>query len=348
MNKKGGAKKSEEAREISLWDKWVDCENPDTFGFLELAKDGGFSEVSALYNASRWISALVLILFVVYNIYSLACLDIDFMTNPTKAAQDLGTDLETIDKFYYSRNLISFVGPMFGQPADMSPVRVIGALELLGLSYFICEGLMCTFLALTTQGFRKWNAIATIFWETLPTLSVYSAMRLLYNIVPTVLISRVTEILAGITEAKSEGKPLGPHFCKLIVWILSVVFGFIVGFDTFLMKLRVVSAAASQKDLDSTVALSTVQFLIQVMGVVQLGSFVRLRLFKFIFGGEDAILQDEEIILMETWNALLAKRMCRDLSTSGFLAVMMSFSDEDFQGLVLNENAEKKKAALGE
>ena len=33
--------------------------------------------------------------------------------------------------------------------------------------------------------------------------------------------------------------------------------------------------------------------------------------------------------------------MYRDLDFKGFIAVMLSFSDEDFQSLVLNENPEQ-------
>ena len=61
--------------------------------------------------------------------------------------------------------------------------------------------------------------------------------------------------------------------------------------------------------MSMTIVVPCLQFLVQVLGVVQLGPFVRKRLFQFIFAGEDGIMQDEEKELMETWNALLARRM---------------------------------------
>jgi hypothetical protein len=88
--------------------------------------------------------------------------------------------------------------------------------------------------------------------------------------------------------------------------------------------------------------LSTLQFLIQVIGVVQLGTFVRKRLFTFIFAGEDSVMQDEEEALMTVWNSLLARRVYVDLGLTKFIAVMASFSAEDFQKLVLNEDEENK------
>merc|ERR1711972_812899 len=102
--------------------------------------------------------------------------------------------------------------------------------------------------------------------------------------------------------------------------------------------------AAKAEDPRGTaeIILPCFQFLVQVLGIVQLGPFVRKRLFRFVFGGEDGVMQDEEIELMETWNALLAKRIHRELSFPQFVAVMTSFSDEDFQSLVMNENQAAK------
>jgi len=342
--------KQEEQREMTLWDKWVDDETPDTFGFLELAKDGGFSEVKDLYTSSRWGTAAILIVFVVYNVVAIMMLDYAFMTDPRGAAESLGTELENINKFYFSRDITNFIAPHFGYTGDQipSPMKVIGFLELVGLAFFCTNLVYCLIMARFSTGFRKWFAVQTIFWDILPTLSVYSAMRLLYIIVPAVLSAKVTAFLAAFAERKEEKKSMLPLILSVMGWLFALVFSFIVGFDTFLMKLRVVSAAANKKNVDLTVLLATVQFLVQVLGVVQLSSFVRKRLFIFIFGGEDGILQDEEVVLMETWNALLAKRMYRDLDFWQATATMASFSDEDFQSLVLNENKEVKKANIGE
>jgi len=335
--------------EFSLWDKWVDEESPDTFGFLELAKDGGFSEVKLLYTPMRWLTAAILVIFVIYNIFSVFVLDYAFMTHPSLAADQLGTTLDAIDsKFYFSRSVSEWLAPYFGFSEAPEPVRMIGLLELLGMSFFLLNLLYCCGMAMHhKEGFRKWFAVQTIFWDILPTLSVYSAMRLLYQIVPLVFLSNMTQVIEECKEAKGNKMVLHAIY-RVFAWIFTLVFCFIIGFDTFLMKLRIVSAAANSTELNATVMLSTVQFLIQVMGVVQLGTFVRQRLFVFIFGGEDAILQDGEIILMETWNALLAKRIFRDLPFWHAIAVMSSFSDEDFQSLVMNENEAVKTAQLGD
>jgi len=312
--------------------------------------DGGFGEVKHMYNSGRWVTAAILYGFVIYNVYFVASLDLSFIKDPEAAAIALGTTYDQLNKFYFSGILFcDNLRPYLGDKTP-GPVRIIGVLELLGLLFFICNLLFCIIQVLVCTGFRKWFAFQNIFWQILPTLSVYSAMRLLYIIVPITLTSRLTEMVAQRKELKDEGKSLAGANASAVAFVFQIIFSFIVGFDTFLMKLRVVSAAASCDVPGGLVGLvvivlilmSTVQFLIQVMGVVQLGPFVRKRLFKFIFGGEDGILQDEEIVLMETWEALLCKRMYRDLPGQQFYAVMASFSDEDFQSLVLNEDKEAK------
>lgn len=333
--------------ELVLWDKWCDEESPDTFSFLSLAKDGGFSEVKDLYTSSRWLTAAMLIIFVLYNVYALVALDLSFINDPNAAAVALGTTLDRIDKFYILPDLASSVASLFGLTITC-PMQAIGVLELLGLSFIMLQLISSSMIACMAKGFRKWYAIQQIFWDILPSLSVYSAMKLLYNIVPAVLTAKVTELIGARQEAKNEGKSTVMPSVNILTSLVWVVFCFIVGFDTFLMKLRVVSAAANKESADITSILAIVQFLIQVLGVVQLGPFTRQRLFTFIFGGEDAIMQDEETALMHTWNSLLAHRMYRELEFKEFIAVMASFSDADFQSLVLNENAEQKKAELGD
>merc|ERR1711972_1042642 len=120
-------------------------------------------------------------------------------------------------------------------------------------------------------------------------------MKLLYNIVPTVATTRFCELLSQCTEAFQEKKNRLAVIGAILGWIFMLVFGFIAGFDTFLLKLRIVSAKSNSSDG----AIPCVQFLIQILGVVQLGPFMRKRLFTFIFGGEDGVLQDEEIELMD-------------------------------------------------
>lgn len=343
---------------MKLWDKWVNEEEPDTFKFLELAKDGGFSEVGALYTHSRWVSSAMLIIFVLYNVYYVIELDLALSKGGPDAAADVGMDnIEDLsDKFYISNSIQDWLSSMYGFPSR-EPTQLLGTLELAVLGYYFLDLLYCMLMMLVDKGgsFRRWYHCTQIFWETLPLLSSYSAMKLLNCIVPTVFLTVLGEKILLINESISEGKGKVLPILGLVVWFFTVIIRFVIGFDTFLLKLRVVSVKASDSTdtmefttLIPDIILPVIQFLVQVLGVVQLGPFVRKRLFVFIFGGEDGVMQNEEVELMNTWNALLAKRMYREYNWWKFLAVMTSFSDEDFQSLVLNENADVKKAEIGD
>merc|ERR1719195_652567 len=92
----GGPGHSEEDAELELWDKFVKDEErgiePDCFKHLELAQDGGFTEVNTLYRHTRWISALILVGFVVYNIEALCVADIQLLADPVDAVLNLMPD----------------------------------------------------------------------------------------------------------------------------------------------------------------------------------------------------------------------------------------------------------------
>eukprot|EP00415_Alexandrium_ostenfeldii_P004821 UN4821 len=72
---------------------------------------------------------------------------------------------------------------------------------------------------------------------------------------------------------------------------------------------------------------------------------MRQRLFTFIFGGEDSILQPHEKTLKAVWEAMLARAICTQHSFCRALAIMLSFSDVDFQKLVLNERSDLAEAS---
>jgi len=85
-------------------------------------------------------------------------------------------------------------------------------------------------------------------------------------------------------------------------------------------------------------------------GVVNVHQFSRRRLFVLIFGGEDGFLSKREEMIAATWLGMLAERMWRDAGQRSpriawFLALSFSYSDSDFQRLVLNEEAKRKQTA---
>jgi len=338
----------------ALWDKWVNEEYPRAFGHLALARDGGFSEVKALYVHSRWISSVILIFFIVYNVYYVADLDYSFIADREATKDALESDLERINGegvFYLSRHLIHWAFEKLELSEGQIPdsLTILGFLELVGLVLYLLSTVWYLVTICVNKGFKKWFSVQAIYWDIMPALSMYSAMKLLNVIVPSIFCAKLFEKINDLQHAKSKLK----WFAGLLFWLLTVVVSFVIGFDTFLLKLRVVSIYARQNGdlglikLVTNIVLPVLQFLLQCLGVVQLGAFVQKRLYVFIFGGEDGILQPKEVEIMETWMALLVRRICRETTCLQFFAVMTSFSDEDFQSLVLNENLEKKRASIG-
>lgn len=333
-------------KKMKLWEKYKDDASPDVFSHLTLAHDGGFSEVRELYDPSRWLSAAVMALFILYNVYYLTALDVSFMSSPESAVKALGGAPETVlTPFYISQTIVAGILYLFTGDSTLpiQPVVIIGALELAGLAYYLLLTAHCCMVMRLHPGYRRWWAVQMVFWEICPILSMYSSMRMLNHVVPQVMSNRATELITDIQEARKEGRRLAQPLLRVVGWVLMVTFAFILGFDTFLMKLRVVSVVAISPQLTLWAMGPCLQFLVQVLGVVQLGPFVRKRLFIFIFGGEDGILQDSEKELMDCWNALLARRIFETHSFRRFMVVMFSFSDEDFQKLVLNEGEEQQR-----
>lgn len=329
--------------DVDHWKVYENDEFPDVFSHLELAHDGGFSEAHELYDSSRWATAALLIIFILYNVYSLVVLDSNFIYDPLNAHNLTAYPyppevMHTLNADWYISTT------MFGQTEGLHPVQVLGSLELLGLTFFIVESVWYCIQIARDDGKKRWYAIAFLFWDSMPTLSVYSAMKLLDKIVPSKFSAN---LMIEIAFAQERAARKGLGYVKAltgILWFFFMTFVcFIIGFDTFLLKIRVVSSAIGGATFKWAQFLVCIQFLVQILGVVQLGPFVRQRLFIFIFAGEDGILQETERELMYTWNALLARKMYRLYTFPQWLAVMMSFSDEDFQKLVLNEDEEQGK-----
>lgn len=351
-------------------------QDPEMFNHLELAKDGGFGVVKNLYSWKRCPSAMMLVLFLVYNVVSVAYQDFEFVMDPLGAVRrlsgshgaeeasqiELGKDV--LDGFYFSQILVKKIMGEFGKDFWLQPVQLLGILELVFLAWYLSSLFRCFYGALRYEGFSKWSSVEKLSWEVIPSLSTFSAMTLLGAMHPAVVRREVLDMVEDLQETIAEKDDIDPTtgqkkgvlpvaqaIWNLLVWPLKVGFLSFVGFDTFLMKLRVVSALSNHPNVSFDVVVACLQFFIQVVAVIQLNNFVRSRLFIFIFGGEDSVLQEEERVLLDVYNALLARRMYMDICVSDggggegsvirYLAVVLSYSDEDFQSLVLNERREK-------
>merc|ERR1711879_51421 len=103
----------------------------------------------------------------------------------------------------------------------------------------------------------------------------------------------------------------------------------------FLVKLRLTARFVDLKEFSARYCILGVFFMFQVLGIVNLYIFARKRLFVFIFGGEDGVVQTREKATEMFWNASLAKGLHEMYPLAPYLAIMLSLDDYDFQMLTL-------------
>ena len=81
---------------------------------------------------------------------------------------------------------------------------------------------------------------------------------------------------------------------------------------------------------------------------MSVGYLLKWRLFRFIFGGQDARVSTEERFIQRMYLGLLAERIWENpkLSLTQKLVVMVTFDDDDIQRLVLQEFDDEKAKVL--
>eukprot|EP00415_Alexandrium_ostenfeldii_P000260 UN0260 len=161
-------------------------------------------------------------------------------------------------------------------------------------------------------------------------------MRLLHFASPSVLAADFFKFVT-YSSTRWAGRPC------LLVWkwsrfAITRCLCFMIGLDSFLVKVHAVSFYFTTS-LSPGTLYQLFMFLVQVLGIVQLNMFVKDRLFMFIFAGEDGVLEMREKNVKVVWNAMLVREIWRKYSFLRFLAILLSFSDTDFQKLALNERS---------
>ncbi|CAE7428345.1 GIP [Symbiodinium natans] len=181
---------------------------------------------------------------------------------------------------------------------------------------------------------ERWLAVQAAVWETLPELCSFSAMRALHFVTPAIVVSDATQTMATLQEVDSL-------WTKAATWswlVLSRIAILLFGLDALMLKCR-----ENQPWSEGRISLYKFWmmgiFVKQILGIVQLGMFVRERLFIFVFAGEDSQMQAKEVARKEVWNALLAMKIYQTFGLWKSVAIMLSFDDTDFQKLVFNEKA---------
>lgn len=326
------------------------------FDQIEIAHDGGLLEIGSkpeLWSKTRYLSALSTLVFVWYNVYFVVRNDLmilrPFLVN------HFNNDIFDASKIYEHfpdvfPEVTSTASPLAGKDADYYLLgsacvryflpdavwhvqRVVCAIELLMLVFFLWRIVWRLFFSLFQSGYARWHAIDLVFANHIPDMMYFSSIELLHFVTPQVLSQDFFQILFYESETRVK---------NLAILAITRPVALVIGLDCFLIKYRAVSESVLTDDLTMENVLEAFILLNQILGVVQLRWAVRQRLFRFVFGGEDGVMTAREIVRMHVWSALVAQKIFERYCCLQAFAFMLSWSDDDFQMLVLTEPQENR------
>merc|ERR1712079_685071 len=174
----------------------------------------------------------------------------------------------------------------------------------------------------------------------LPDLMSMSSLRLLNYVTPSIFIPALTQELK-----RGREQPWLTWVLYMSRFLLLRAIWGIVGFQAFMIKF--VSAARCLDGPSLEAYICSLAFLNQMLGIVQINPLLQRRLFRYLFGGEDSFRSVKELRVQYVWCAMLARKIwqvseTRTMARLWFLAVMIAYSDMDFQRLTLNEKHLRK------
>jgi hypothetical protein len=360
-------------RHETAWNSLKDVQPGDEviFEHVQIADDGGlgyiagarerapFDKAEVLWYRTRPLSTLVVIAFIIYNTYFILNnaknvvygSEVKWTEFTFEKLKNIDIKTSLVDEDYLVTTWV--VSKVSDGHVDLTELasKVIVMLEvimmallflvvifrLLQATFFAC--LCCTCCG--KKRWKRWFYISNFFFDQVPSLSSFSAMRLLYYIVPQVATQQLFTILFYTPDCVVP---------RLVWFIISRAFCLLIGLDCFLIKYRGASTAIlNRKQLELMNVLNAVILLNQVLGVVQLTWAIRDRLFRFVFGGEDGVMTKPEIVRRDVWNAKVCQKIWRSYPCYKAFSILMTWCDDDFQALVLRDptsHASVKREAM--
>lgn len=312
---------------------------------LRLRPDGGLDDkrLASLWHAQwqylalRCFSSVVTCWMIVFNFAYTAKLDLDTVLS------DKGTDGFLI---------LNALVPEGEIPLASGAAGVAMLMELLFMVCLYAQA--CSMLATAIflpgpQERSRWDLVAKLVWKKVPRLTTASAMRSLCHVHPTVFSHELSFCLETVSE-NLEGKHKCLAVYSLLKFVCSRVFFLWLGLEGFLVKFRATSRLVNQHSATTENITVAALFLFQVMGTVNLKSIIQDRLNLFIFGGRDCVLTMKEAGVVDFYYAQLSKRLWQSSELGRWRAfvVMTSFTDADFQMIVLDERKTRKTTCTQE
>jgi len=328
------------------------------FKYLEIAKDGGLSEITGskgeddnLWSCTRYISAFMAILFLFANTAYVIYVDLGILFG--------NRSLFGVNDYLLSNMVIKYINIALNTVSHMvsagereffdNPAKLIASVELLillglwmrvfwAVGQMISGCLSVSCCSCVERWHRlRWYAAQNLFFNLVPMIGVYSSLLMLFPAAPKVFIQDLFTYLF-YRDSKT--------YFRDVAWlIISRAFCFVIGFDSFLVKFReganqfIISTPESDKThFELAYFVGAAMLLNQILGVVQLGWMIKERLFRFVFAGEDGIMSSSELVKRDTWNAQIAETLFTAYRNPiDKLTMLLTFSDDDFQRLTLHE-----------
>lgn len=201
---------------------------------------------------------------------------------------------------------------------------------------------LCTFNFAPSK-FEQWNALREMAWESIPVGASISGLKVLKYVHPslmgTMLASQLAEPMFGHSI---------PSIAFEVLWFMvSRVCAFFIGALALASKLLLIWAYAEQaysfNIIQKLVALMFLcSFTFQFLLIVALDSSYKGRILDIFFGGADGILSNFERRHKRIYTVRVVREIYRELSGFERWILLLTFSFEDFQRLLLYEEEEKK------
>lgn len=351
----------------AIWAFFNDPNNPrtDFFGSIKIDRQSGFDELPDMWSNGRYLFGAVALVTFFSNMFSVISFNLDLLS-----LRDSGRIDCLPDNIFLLTGWIA--GYFFNYGTTSGAILIVATLELtllMGLYAWGTWQLVSMFT--TTIPWLRWHRVSNFFFNVYPMLSTLSMIRILNYVTPQVI---VPDLLAAIKNTFSTKTGT----CDLAWFFASRFFCLIAGFDAFLYKFQVlankfeiIQDPSRRKSViidgvselcpseanflfseeQSIVVVQAITFVFQMLGVVQLGWFTKNRIFVFIFAGEDGQMSQKELAIKKTFDAMVAYRIFQIHGLPKALFFWWSFSDADFQKMVLDskddDSSEQYAASKG-
>eukprot|EP00927_Polykrikos_kofoidii_P014493 TRINITY_DN1635_c0_g1_i1.p1 TRINITY_DN1635_c0_g1~~TRINITY_DN1635_c0_g1_i1.p1 ORF type:complete len:489 (+),score=72.54 TRINITY_DN1635_c0_g1_i1:96-1562(+) len=349
--------RTQEAVAWRYWQLFSQSEKPNIFNYNEvcIAPDSGLSDVDELMNGMKYINAGIMTAFIIANTVMITKVDVAAVIHYTDRESARSSSKFLLTKFIVKHLCVDNAGEIFGMQLDCL-VPLVEVIVLWGYMFLILSKFIRIAWAVAKPSsfgqrheYIRWAFVSELAWTYLPQISRFSAMQLLCFVSPAVF---GTQAYAGqklVKHRRKDARGKKEMFLSgfaVVRYILQCALCFIIGFDAFVVKYRMASWYIEQQHFTLMSWVSALIFLFQVMGIKNLKSFVRQRLFAFIIGGEDGKVSKDEMARWDCWSALMAKKIYDHFGFFKGSIVILGFDCYDFQSLALDDSNKTTKMGL--